>query len=421
MSPKKRSKKRKTVSEQNTSSEKPNKKQSSTTHTLNDNVHNDLKRSDSTILTNMTTYNVPTGDSSFVSQNRQYVQQFTMPLSQTMPNPNFNQQSPTSPLVGYLTSTPQTMQNPVQPSFIHGAEANIKLDTLAQKVDEMCKKLSSLDILTEKLNKFDKTMQSLVVNVEKVTKRVNDVEKSMDFINSKFEINQKEVSDIKHGISDIRSENEIMNNTVLCLNQQLNELNEKHLDLQTRSMRENLIFTGIPMEDKNETSDATEKIIEKFMREDLKMEVVAEFHRAHRFGKEYTETKPDGTENYTTRPIVCRFTNFKERERVRSVASELKGTRYGISEQFPKEINDRRKALWPYFQEAKKQKKKAVFRRDRLFVEGREVFPPDDDEDRKMDTNVRDVRRQPYRKYEEQGARPKEQRNTRRMPPARRR
>ena len=169
------------------------------------------------------------------------------------------------------------------------------------------------------------------------------------------------------------------------------------------------------MEDKNETSDATEKLIDKFMREDLKMEFVAEFHRAHRFGKEYIETKPDGSGHYTTRPIVCRFKSFKERERVRSVASELKGTRYGISEQFPKEINDRRKALWPHFQEAKKQKKKAFFRRDRLFIDGQEFFPADDDDDdRKMETNAREVRRH---QYEEQGARPKERRNTQRMPP----
>ena len=44
-------------------------------------------------------------------------------------------------------------------------------------------------------------------------------------------------------------------------------------------------------------------------------------------------------------PIVCRFKNFKDREVVRKAARELKGTRYGVSEQFPKEINDRRKLL----------------------------------------------------------------------------
>ena len=54
-----------------------------------------------------------------------------------------------------------------------------------------------------------------------------------------------------------------------------------------------------------------------------------------------------------TRPIVCRFKNFKDRELVRSFARNLKDTKFGVNEQFPKEVNDRRKLLWPYYKEAK--------------------------------------------------------------------
>jgi len=66
---------------------------------------------------------------------------------------------------------------------------------------------------------------------------------------------------------------------------------------------------------------------------------------------------------YETKPIVCRFKNFKDREVVRKAAQELKGTRYGVSEQFPKEINDRRKLLWPCFQEARRQNNKSLFQK----------------------------------------------------------
>ena len=75
------------------------------------------------------------------------------------------------------------------------------------------------------------------------------------------------------------------------------------------------------------------------------------------------------------KPIVCRFKNFKDREVVRKAARELKGTRYGVSEQFPKEINDRRKLLWPYFPEARRQNKKAYFKRDKLYIDGSEFIP----------------------------------------------
>ncbi|CAG2239764.1 unnamed protein product [Mytilus edulis] len=131
---------------------------------------------------------------------------------------------------------------------------------------------------------------------------------------------------------------------------------------------------------------------------ELKMETTVDFHRAHRFGKE-TEfrDKKDGR-LIKTRPIVCRFKNFKDREIVRTSAKELKGTHYGIQEQFPKEINDKRKMLWPYFKQAREDKKKAYLKRDKLFIDGNEFILPDDDE---METN------DDKRNYETQNTRPK--------------
>ncbi|CAC5393962.1 unnamed protein product [Mytilus coruscus] len=168
----------------------------------------------------------------------------------------------------------------------------------------------------------------------------------------------------------------------------LNNLNERHLDVQTRSMRENLVFTGIPHKN-DKTIEETENIIRNFMYTELKMETTVDFHRAHRFGKE-TEfrDRKDGSRT-KTRPIVCRFKSYKDREIVRSSAKELKGTHYGIQEQFPKEINDKRKMLWPYFKQAKEDEK-AYLKRDKLFIDGNEFTLPDDDE-----------------KYEKQGALPR--------------
>jgi hypothetical protein len=83
------------------------------------------------------------------------------------------------------------------------------------------------------------------------------------------------------------------------------------------------------------------------MTEKMKMNPAMEFHRAHCFGSKSKIATRDGTV-YETKPIVCRFKNFKDREVARKAARELKRTRYGVSEQFPKEINDRRKLPWPY-------------------------------------------------------------------------
>ncbi|CAG2205477.1 unnamed protein product [Mytilus edulis] len=208
---------------------------------------------------------------------------------------------------------------------------------------------------------------------------------------------------MKSEVTAIRSENNKVAENMQKVQNNLDELQEKHLDLQIRSMRENLVFTGIPMTTENEESDTTEGILKLFMKEDMKMETEIDFHRAHRFGQLNERKNRDGT-TFKTKPIVCRFKSFKDREIVRKSATNLKGTTFGVSEQFPKEINERRKLLWPYYKEARKQNKKALIKRDRLFIDGKEIKPLPSDI---AENTTR-------REFQSQGARPKTRRRNRR-------
>ncbi|CAG2241201.1 unnamed protein product [Mytilus edulis] len=317
-------------------------------------------------------------------------QQYVQPMQpmQPIPSPGFNQMSP---MHGYYNMASQSPGNnmipqglPLSQSTMNiGQDTNDKIDSLAQKVDQMFLKLSTLDKIDEKLKKFESSINNLAKNVGTVNKRIDEIEKGMEFVNSSFEVSKTERENLKSTVSEIQINNGEIVTHLDDIRRNLNHLTERHLDLQTRSMRENLVFSGIPHKDE-ETIEETENIIKNFMYTELKMETTVDFHRAHRFGKE-TEfrDKKDGR-LIKTRPIVCRFKNFKDREIVRSSAKELKGTHYGIQEQFPKEINDKRKMLWPYFKQAREDKKKAYLKRDKLFIDGNEFILPDDDE---METN----------------------------------
>ena len=65
-----------------------------------------------------------------------------------------------------------------------------------------------------------------------------------------------------------------------------------------------------------------------------------------------------------------KFLRFQDKEFIRKSAHLLKGTDIGISEQFPKEIADARKALYPVFKKAKKDGHSAVLIKDKLFING---------------------------------------------------
>ena len=135
------------------------------------------------------------------------------------------------------------------------------------------------------------------------------------------------------------------------------------VDLTWRSMPDNLLFYSIPETTSDEDCDAT---VQKFFRDELGITEDIGLERVHRMGKRF-----DGK----CRPIVAKFSSFKQREVVRLAGPKLAGKRFGISEQIPKEWQDRRKALLPAFKDAKRQGKRARFVGDKLLVEGQFVTP----------------------------------------------
>ena len=133
-------------------------------------------------------------------------------------------------------------------------------------------------------------------------------------------------------------------------------LEYKAIDQEARSRRNNLIFWGlqeIPTED-------CEKSVLDFVYNQLEFdpERSIAIQRAHRLGQR--DTRKDRRRS-KPRPLVACFRDFKDVDAIISRASNLKGTDYGISRDFPKEINDARKILWPQYKQAKATNPKGVF------------------------------------------------------------
>ena len=85
--------------------------------------------------------------------------------------------------------------------------------------------------------------------------------------------------------------------------------------------------------------------------------------RAHRIGI-YDNTKK--------RPIVAKFNFFQDKATIKQSAyTALKNSPYRVSDQFPKAIQDRRRALIPHLIKARESNKKAVLSYDKLYIDGR--------------------------------------------------
>lgn len=69
---------------------------------------------------------------------------------------------------------------------------------------------------------------------------------------------------------------------------------------------------------------------------------------------------------------MAKFSEFSQRQEVRKSAINLKGTEFGISEQLPGEIMQRRKTLQPKLKELRNKNIKAHFVRDKIYTNGEE-------------------------------------------------
>ena len=229
------------------------------------------------------------------------------------------------------------------------------LKRMDSKITVMDKKLNKLDTLEQKVSSFDTELKKLWV-----------------FVQDQFKENKDTLSSISDRMDTLEYSLGLAQDQITQLTTDKNKMNDTLLYVQSQSMRNNLVFTGIT-EDPHEKPEATEVTLRKFMVDKLKIAqgIVDSFRleRVHRMG--------DNSSRFgaTNRPrnIVAKFLQFKDRETVRRARTNLKGTNCFINEQFPKDIADRRKQLYPKMRQAIRDGKRAWLSYDTLYIDGRPV------------------------------------------------
>jgi hypothetical protein len=107
----------------------------------------------------------------------------------------------------------------------------------------------------------------------------------------------------------------------------------------------------------------------------LTQDYYIEFGNVHRFGSRQNNT--NGTE-IRPRPIVARFLYYNDLAYVLECAKRLRGKPYGINQQFPLEIENRRRSLYPVMKDATNRGKRVKLVRDRLFINNEEYVPEEE-------------------------------------------
>ena len=205
--------------------------------------------------------------------------------------------------------------------------------------------------------------------LEIIQNSLTNVTIKVNTMNTKVTTMESQMSNIEHSrqfdsqtLDDMRKKQNDMEKMIKKLEKSENEQKERLLDLQSRQMRDNHIFYNIPDERLESDEECTNKLY-TFFEEDVKImnNRMIKLDRVHRLGR-YSPMK--------TRPIIAKFCHYQDREMVRKSAKNLDGTQYSISQQFPKEVNARRKALVPTLKSVKDEGYRAYISVDKLYVDG---------------------------------------------------
>ena len=171
---------------------------------------------------------------------------------------------------------------------------------------------------------------------------------------------KKDIVDLKHSVENasvigeeakaIASENKTelvkLRIELEQTKQQLKLERDARLRNECQSRRSNLRFYGFPEVDK-ETDSMCEATILECINKDLRQNIDdMKIERSHRLG-------PKGR---YPRPIIVKFSFYKDRELVWGAKKNLKGTNYFMKEDFPPEIEKKRNILLPVFLAAKRDK-----------------------------------------------------------------
>jgi len=220
----------------------------------------------------------------------------------------------------------------------------------------------------------------------KLTDQVEtSLQRHKDGIDCRMNMQVKEIELLTEELNCTKDYTRILEGRLTRAEKAIEEMKEENLYQEARSMRDNLVFFNIPEETTGEEED-TKAVLREFLTEEMKvgeedMEKI-EFDRVHRSGPKLPDQH---------RIIVAKFNPGYGKDIVLKHGKNLdKAKRFGVNEQLPKELEQRKKQLRPQFKEARNNNKKPKWILDKLVIDNK-IIKVEKDKVRDINTNTTKV------------------------------
>lgn len=283
------------------------------------------------------------------------------------------------------SQTYQHLQPASPPSTATNTDMQTKLIELVNKMDSRLqsieKSVSKLNTIQNDISHLRNEVSSLKSENHEMKTQMNDMETFCQTISDLSDNFNEHKYTCSSSISALQRENKDLKTEVQQLNTISTQLNEQVSNLRCNGMRDNLLFIGI-----KETNDENcEESLRNFLTEHIINDDTVnpdkninidnvQFKYVNRIGGANRNlNKP--------RPIVAKFVNTNDRDTIKSAGVKLNMKKKGtyINEQYPPEIETRRRELFPVLRRYKQNKNNKCFIvRDKLYVNNRLYDPVTD-------------------------------------------
>jgi len=212
------------------------------------------------------------------------------------------------------------------------------------------------------LDQQEKNFRSFVqIITDSTNQRMDNLVREMQDLKNSLNFSQGELGDMKTVSGKNVDKIKQLEQDILTYNNEVTEIVNKVDYIENQSRRNNLIFDGIK-DDKKETWEQSEVKVKEVLKTKLRLNTDAiEIERAHRNGR--PGDRP--------RPIVVKFSRFKDKQSILRHAKLLKGTSIYINEDYSERIRQKRKDLLPALRAARERGQVAHIRYDKLVISDR--------------------------------------------------
>ena len=212
--------------------------------------------------------------------------------------------------------------------------------------------------------KLDKLI-SVLPEIQNLKIQVATLEKENEQLKESLELTQAEVEGLKEQASVTAATLKATTAKIV----KLEELERRAVKQECFNRRNNIKFFGIS-DNEQESPEDTEAVLRNFLDKEMKFSKKhldeIEFERVHRIPTRVREEKP----NQHPRPVIAKVSFFKDKQQIKSHIKHLpRGKKFGVADDFPKEVDEIRKELYPVLKKAKRDHKTAFFNIEKLIID----------------------------------------------------